>query len=146
MEERELIYSKCRAAICERARTSEKAIDVAKGFLDDRTHTHEHFKSLSGVDDLRSRIEENWDPEMKNMEKFVRSQDNKKRKFASRIAEIDAKIETDYEGSRILRDVHILMMAGDALDKDGRGLFLLPEQKDPVCNEPFLRVTETVDR
>ena len=74
-EEREEIYSKNREAICEQIKNSKTVIDrVVNGFFKHRSHLHLHFAYLSGVEDLRQRIETNWAPEMAKIEKFVRSQ------------------------------------------------------------------------
>ena len=147
-EERESQYSKCREAICETIRTSKNVIDrVIPGFFKVRDHLHLHFKYISGgVDDLRKRIEDNWIEEMSSMEKFVQSQDNKKKNFMKRLKEVDDLANLEYQGSRLLKDVHLLIIAGDILDKDGRGLFLLPKEQEPIVDGPFLRVIETQDR
>ena len=83
---------------------------------------------------------------MSNVKKFVLSQDNKKRNYAQKLAEIEDLANMEYHGSRIIQDVHLLIIAGDILDKDGRGLFLLPKEENPIVDGPFLRVIETHDR
>ena len=59
---------------------------------------------------------------------------------------VEALVETDYQGSRVFKDINLLIMAGDLLDKDGRGFLLLPNEAEPIVHEPFLRVVETPER
>ena len=145
----ERVYTRNREAISKEMLTSEKVMSrVVRGFFAFRDHLHNQFLWASdiGEKDLRMRILENWEAEMSKMLKFVLSQgtDQQKRKRKERLMKIDQEVHTEYNGARTFKDIHVIIMAGEAIDKDQE--FLMLPDRDVTTSSPFLQVRELPDR
>ena len=145
----EAVYSRNRSAINKEMQTSAKIVSrVVRGFFFVRDFLHNHFIFIAdiGEKDLRCRILENLDAEMTKMEKFVLKKSNDpKQKNYNKLKEIEAQIQTDYNGARTLKDLYLLLMAGQIIDK-GNEFLMMPEETRIPTSQPFLRVRELPDR
>ena len=147
--ENERVYTRNRPAISKEMLTSGKVMRrVVRGFFATRDHLHNQFLWVSdiGEKDLRTRIVENWDVELSKMLKFVKSHgtDQQKKKNKAKLIKIEEEVQTEYNGVRTYKDIHILIMAGEAIDKDNE--FLVLPDKNIQTSQPFLQVRELPDR
>ena len=117
-------------------------------FFDDPIHIKKMFKYLTQVEDLREKIQLNWNEELSKMRQYIVAND-KKGDVKELLSQIEERIETEHHGSKTLLDVYTLRGLCELLeDKQlGDGKFLILMQ-DEVCDNtgPFLKARELNDK
>ena len=135
-DHRAQVYSNNRKAIAEMIRTSGSAKvlqRVIRGFFNTPDHLHHQFIYFSpGSDDLKQRITANWATQIHLMEMFI---EKKHKKLQGKML----RLKLEYNGSIILQQIMVVRLLADALDGDGRSLFLM-EDEDILTNSPFIKV------
>ena len=141
--DRETIYSRNRPALCQQIRVSGKIINrVVRGFFLDPVHIKNHFHYLTGVDNLRPRLAENWDPELQKMELYLRKKDSKG-KYLTEIKEAEQKVQVEYDGSNTYKEMVVIRSLTSLIDKSGHGRSLIClEGEDFSTSSPFLLAKE----
>ena len=70
---------------------------------------------------------------------------NQKNMFAEKLKELDDRVQSFHQGSQLMKQVGVVRLLAECLDKDGRGIFLLPGE-DSVTSSPFLKLVEMQNR
>ena len=142
----EEVYSRNRDEITHEAQNSTKPLNIIiQGFFDHRDHLHKQAIHLTGVQNMRETIKENWGEGMQKMEEYIKKKDLKGQ-IKHKVREAETKCHTDYSGSTTFKEITIVRGLADLLDKDGRGILLLSNEESVQATGPFLKVIEKPDR
>ena len=144
---REQLYSESRGAIAEAIRSSGSLLTrVVRGFFQSTIHLHRQFLHFTSEGtELLPRIEANWSQQVLHMESYLKKVSNQKNMFAEKLKELDNRVQTFHQGSQLMKQVGVVRLLAECLDKDGRGIFLLPGE-DSVTSSPFLKLVEMQNR
>ena len=143
-EEREIIYSRNRQGICVQIRDSGKLIDrVVRGFWMDPIHVKKHFYHLTNTsEDLRQRIQNNWNAELSKMLIYIEKKDVKG-KYMKLIQDSEDKCDLEYEGARTYKEIVVIRSLVSILDKSGHGrAFICFDGEEIATTGPFLLAKE----
>ena len=146
-EEREKIYADVRDAIAEEIRSSGKVITrIVRGFFSSPLHLHNQFIYFTSEEtDLLANIQDNWSKQVGYMELYLKHVSNNSNQLVSKLSDLDARVQTDHNGNQLMKEVGVVRLLADVLDKDGRGIFLLPGETS-VTTSPYLALIELPDR
>ena len=143
-EEREIIFSRNRQGICVQIRDSGKLIDrVVRGFWMDPIHVKKHFYHLTNTsEDLRQRIQNNWNAELSKMLIYIEKKDVKG-KYMKLIQDSEDKCDLEYEGARTYKEIVVIRSLVSILDKSGHGrAFICFDGEEIATTGPFLLAKE----
>ena len=143
-EEREIIYARNRQGICVQIRNSGKLIDrVVRGFWMDPIHVKKHFYHLTNTsEDLRQRIQNNWNAELSKMLRYIEKKDVKG-KYMKLIQDSEDKCDLEYEGARTYKEIVVIRSLVSILDKSGHGrAFICFDGEEIATTGPFLLAKE----
>ena len=143
-EEREIIFSRNRQGICVQIRDSGKLIDrVVRGFWMDPIHVKKHFYHLTNTsEDLRQRIQNNWNAELSKMLIYIEKKDVKG-KYMKLIQDSEDKCDLEYEGARTYKEIVVIRSLVSILDKSGHGrAFICFDGEEIATTGPFLLARE----
>ena len=76
---------------------------------------------------------------------YLKKMANKKNGIEAKLLDLESRVETDHNGSELMKQICLVRMLADLLDKDGRGIFLLPGEVS-VTTSPYLSVIDNQDR
>lgn len=79
------------------------------------------------------------------MEAYLKKISTKKNKIDEKLRDLDERVQTVHQGSELMKQVGVVRLLAESLDKDGRGIFLLPGEES-VTSSPFLKVIEMPNR
>ena len=107
------------------------------------------FKYLSQVDDLKEKVQLNWNEEMNKMRQFIIAND-KKGDVKKMLGQIEERIETEHHGSKTLLDVYTLRGLCELLEDkqlgDGKFIILMEDEDNSDNTGPFLKARELNDK
>ena len=142
-EKREEVYSNNREALHTQIRNSSKTLKrVCRGFFLHPIHVAKHFSWLSNVEDLNAIVDQNLTKQIDYLEMYLSHMDSSL-DFKEKLEEINRVVETDYSGSRIYRDIHILRIAGSHFDSDGSSLIRFERELPSNSPAPFILAVES---
>ena len=146
VESNEEVYSRNRDEITHEAQNSTKPLNIIiQGFFDHRVHLHMQAIHLTGVQNMRETIKENWTEGTLKMEEYIKKKDLKGL-IKQKVIEAETKCHTEYSGSTTFKEITVVRGLADLLDKDGRGILLFSHEESVQTTAPFLKVIEKSDR
>ena len=109
----------------------------------DPIHVKKHFYHLTNTsEDLRQRIQNNWNAELSKMLRYIEKKDVKG-KYMKLIQDSEDKCDLEYEGARTYKEIMVIRSLVSILDKSGHGrAFICFDGEEIATTGPFLLAKE----
>ena len=141
-DKREAVYEAHRESLQNEFTMSKKNIyHICRGFFEHHDHLAKHFSWLTNAGSLIPVVEENLVKQLDYMFNYI-CYVNTSQEFKDKLLEVESSVETNYEGSRIFKDIFVMRETGTYLDKDGKSLVRFREELPPSSGSPFVLAVE----